>query len=133
MVTQEKKQVIGDSKALEFYSVEETVDDVGGLDVLKNWVRTRARAFTLKPSGTACRPQGIALIGIPGTGKSLSAKMIAGLGTQPLIRLDVGALFGSFMGESEERARQALQIAETIAPCVLWIDEMTLSEWRRVE
>ena len=125
LVTQEKKQVIGDSKALEFYSVEETIDDVGGLKTLKNWIRTRARAFTpeAKRYGLPA-PKGIALIGIPGTGKSLSAKMIAGMWQQPLIRLDVGALFGSFMGESEERARHALQIAETIAPCVLWIDEM---------
>ncbi|HEU17560.1 MAG TPA: AAA family ATPase, partial [Methanolinea sp.] len=69
-------------------------------------------------------PKGIALIGIPGTGKSLAAKMIAGLWRLPLLRLDVGALFGSFVGESEERTRRALSLAETISPCILWIDEM---------
>ena len=69
-------------------------------------------------------PKGIALLGIPGTGKSLTAKMIGGLWRLPLLRLDVGALFGSLVGESEERTRRALHLAETIAPCVLWIDEM---------
>jgi len=69
-------------------------------------------------------PKGIALVGIPGTGKSLTAKMIGGLWHMPLLRLDVGALFGSLVGESEERARRALRLAETIAPCVVWIDEM---------
>ncbi|MBI3039642.1 AAA family ATPase, partial [bacterium] len=69
-------------------------------------------------------PRGVALIGIPGTGKSLSAKMIAGLWGLPLVRLDIGALFGSLVGQSEENARKALRLAETISPCVLWIDEV---------
>ncbi|MGV1006312.1 MAG: AAA family ATPase [Candidatus Nanopelagicales bacterium] len=72
-------------------------------------------------------PKGIALIGIPGTGKSLTAKMIAGQWHLPLLRLDVGALFGSLVGESEERVRQALRLAESIAPCVMWIDELEKS------
>jgi len=66
----------------------------------------------------------VALIGIPGTGKSLTAKMIAGLWRLPLLRFDVGALFGSLVGESEERARRALHLVETVAPCIVWIDEM---------
>jgi SpoVK/Ycf46/Vps4 family AAA+-type ATPase len=69
----------------------------------------------------------MALIGIPGTGKSLTAKMIGGLWRLPLLRLDVGALFGSLVGESEERVRRALRLAETVAPCVLWIDELEKS------
>src|SRR5262249_19575507 len=69
-------------------------------------------------------PKGIALIGIPGTGKSLTAKMIGGLWGLPLLRLDVGSLYGSLMGESEERARQALHLADTGSPCILWIDEV---------
>lgn len=69
-------------------------------------------------------PKGIALIGIPGTGKSLTAKMIASLWHLPLIRMDVGALFGSLVGQSEENTRCALHLAETIAPCLLWIDEI---------
>jgi AAA+ superfamily predicted ATPase len=125
LVTNEKKQIIRESQALEFYAVTETPADVGGLGVLKSWLRLRERAFSQEAEDYGLpSPKGIALIGIPGTGKSLTAKMIGGLWRLPLLRLDVGALFGSLVGESEERARQALRLAETVAPCVLWIDEM---------
>lgn len=125
LVTEEKKQIIRESEALEFFSVTETLDDVGGLRVLKEWLRLRERAFSSRAREYGLpMPKGIALLGIPGTGKSLTAKMIAGLWRLPLLRLDAGALFGSLVGESEERTRRALRIAETIAPCVLWIDEM---------
>ncbi len=125
LVTEEKKQIIRESEALEFFSVTETPDDVGGLGVLKEWLRLRERAFTQDARNYGLpAPKGIALIGIPGTGKSLTAKMIGGLWRIPLLRLDVGALFGSLVGESEERARRALRLAETVAPCILWIDEM---------
>ncbi len=125
LVVAEKKALIRESKALEYYPVRETPDQVGGLGALKQWLSLRSRAF-----GPEARkyglppPKGIALIGIPGTGKSLSAKLIGGLWGLPLIRFDVGALFGSFVGESEERTRKALRLAEAVAPCVLWIDEM---------
>lgn len=125
IITDEKKQVIRESEALEFYTVSETIDDVGGLGVLKEWLRLRERAFTQQAREYGLpAPKGVALIGIPGTGKSLVAKMIGGLWRMPLLRLDVGALFGSLVGESEERTRRALRLAETIAPCILWIDEM---------
>jgi AAA+ superfamily predicted ATPase len=125
LVTSEKKQIIAESKALEFYAVTETPDDVGGLGVLKEWLRLRERAFTQEARDYGLRaPKGIALIGIPGTGKSLTAKMIGGLWRLPLVRLDVGALFGGLVGESEENTRRALRLAETVSPCVLWIDEM---------
>ncbi len=125
LVTEEKKQIIRENEALEFYAVTETPDDVGGLGVLKEWLRLRERAFTQEARNYGLpAPKGIALIGIPGTGKSLTAKMIGGLWRLPLLRLDVGALFGSLVGESEERARRALRLAETVAPCVVWIDEI---------
>jgi AAA+ superfamily predicted ATPase len=125
LVTDEKKQVIRESEALEFYPAREAPDDVGGLDVLKEWLRLRERAFTHEAREYGLpAPKGIALIGIPGTGKSLTAKMIGGLWRLPLLRLDVGALFGSLVGESEERVRRALRIAEAVAPCLVWIDEM---------
>lgn len=125
LVTEQKKEIIRESEALEFYPVSETPDDVGGLEVLKNWLRLRERAFTQEARDYGLpAPKGIALIGIPGTGKSLTAKMIGGLWHLPLLRLDVGALFGSLVGESEERARRALRLAETVAPCVVWIDEV---------
>jgi SpoVK/Ycf46/Vps4 family AAA+-type ATPase len=124
-VVAEKKSILSQNEALEFYSGTETPENVGGLAVLKDWLRLRERAFTREAREYGLpSPKGIALIGIPGTGKSLTAKMIAGLWRLPLLRLDVGALFGSFVGESEERTRRALRLAETISPCILWIDEM---------
>lgn len=125
LVTEEKKQVIRESEALEFYTAIEAPDNVGGLGILKKWLRTRERAFSREAREYGLpAPKGIALIGIPGTGKSLTAKMVGGLWRLPLLRLDVGSLFGSLVGESEERARRALRLAETVAPCVVWIDEM---------
>jgi AAA+ superfamily predicted ATPase len=125
LVTEEKKQIIRESEALEFYDVTETPNDVGGLGVLKDWLRLRERAFTQEARDYGLpSPKGVALIGIPGTGKSLTAKMIGGLWRLPLLRLDVGSLFGSLVGESEERARRALQLAGTVAPCIVWLDEM---------
>jgi AAA+ superfamily predicted ATPase len=125
LVTEEKRQIIRENKALEFFAVTRMIDEVGGLDRLKQWLRLRERAFTQEARDYGLPfPKGIALIGIPGTGKSLTAKMIGGLWRLPLLRLDVGSLYGSLMGESEERTRRALQLAETVAPCVLWLDEM---------
>src|SRR5437667_3313298 len=125
LVTEEKKQIIRESEALEFYEVTETADDVGGLGVLKDWLRLRERAFTQEARDYGLpSPKGIALIGIPGTGKSLTAKMIGGLWRLTLLRLDVGALFGSLVGESEERVRRALRLAETVSLAVLWLDEL---------
>ncbi|MCH2232153.1 MAG: AAA family ATPase [Crocinitomicaceae bacterium] len=125
LVTEEKKQIIRESQALEFYAVNENLNDVGGLGVLKDWLKLRERAFTQEAKDYGLpAPKGIALIGIPGTGKSLTAKMIGGLWRLPLLKLDIGALFGSLVGESEERTRKALKLAETVAPCILWIDEM---------
>ena len=125
LITEEKKQIIRENEALEFYPVTETPDDVGGLVILKDWLRLRERAFSHEAREYGLpAPKGIALLGIPGTGKSLTAKMIGGLWRLPLLRLDVGSLFGSLVGESEERARRALKLAETMAPCILWIDEI---------
>ncbi len=125
LVTEEKKQIIRESQALEFYGISETVDDVGGLGVLKDWLRLRERAFSQEARDYGLpAPKGIILVGIPGTGKSLTAKMVGGLWRLPLLRLDVGSLFGSLVGESEEQTRRALKLAETVAPCIVWIDEM---------
>lgn len=125
LVLEEKKAVIATSGALEYIEPDLSPDDVGGLAALKEWLRLRERAF-----GAAARdfglppPKGIALIGLPGTGKSLTAKTIGAMWGVPLLRLDVGAIYSSYMGESERRARHALKVAEAIAPCVVWIDEL---------
>ena len=124
-VMREKKQLIRDIEALEFTEASETPESVGGLDELKYWLKMREKAFSSEAREYGLpSPKGIALIGIPGTGKSLTAKMISRLWHLPLIRLDVGALFGSLVGESEERVRRALSVVEIIAPCILWIDEL---------
>lgn len=121
----DKKDILSASDALEFYSYTEAPENVGGLAVLKEWLTLRERAFTQEARDFGLpAPKGIALIGIPGTGKSLTAKMIADLWHLPLLRLDVGSLFGSLVGESEERTRRALALAETISPCILWVDEI---------
>jgi SpoVK/Ycf46/Vps4 family AAA+-type ATPase len=125
LINNEKRQIIRHSGALEFYTPQETVNDVGGLEALKEWALMRESAFSPEAGDYGLpAPKGIALIGIPGTGKSLSAKAVAALWKMPLIRLDLGAIFGSLVGQSEENARRALKLAETVAPCVLWIDEI---------
>jgi SpoVK/Ycf46/Vps4 family AAA+-type ATPase len=125
LITREKRQIVRGSGALDVYDARENVSDVGGLEVLKEWLRLRETAFSQEARDYGLpEPKGIALIGIPGTGKSLTAKMIAGLWGLPLLRLDLGALYGRYVGESEENSRRALRLAETIAPCVLWIDEL---------
>lgn len=125
LVTLEKQAIIRGSGALEFYPANTSSADVGGLETLKKWIGLRERAFSPEAREYGLpEPKGIALIGIPGTGKSLTAKAIGGMWRLPLIRLDIGALFGSLVGESEARVRKALALTEQIAPCVLWIDEL---------
>ncbi len=125
IIAKEKQQIIRESGALEYYTAAETINDVGGLELLKDWLIRRQLAFSEDAQAYGLQaPKGIALIGIPGTGKSLTAKMVASLWHLPLIRMDIGAMFGSLVGESEQNARTALQLAEAVAPCVLWIDEM---------
>lgn len=128
LITAEKKQIIRESGALEFFAPTETIADVGGLEVLKEWLRTREAAFSQEARDYGLpEPKGIALIGIPGTGKSLTAKMIAGLWRLPLIRLDVGALFGGLVGQSEENTRRALALAE-----IFFLDLPTRLERREI-
>ena len=124
-VMEAKRQVIRESGALEFFPADGRETDVGGLDLMKAWLRRRECAFG-EPARKAKLPypKGVALIGIPGTGKSLSARMTAGVWKVPLLRLDAGAVFGSLLGESEQNMRRALQVAERVSPCLLWIDEM---------
>jgi len=125
LIADEKKRIIKASGALEYYSPQETLNEVGGLGLLKEWLCKRETAFGRRARKYGLpAPKGIALIGIPGTGKSLTAKTVASLWRMPLLRFDLGAVFGSYVGQSEENCRRALTLAETIAPCVLWIDEI---------
>jgi ATP-dependent 26S proteasome regulatory subunit len=125
LVLEEKKQYIRQTEILEFYSPSETLQNVGGLENLKAWIRERRNSFSAQARDYGLpSPKGILLAGIQGTGKSLCAKTIAREWRMPLLRLDVGRLFGGIVGESESRVRQMIQIAEAMAPCVLWIDEL---------
>jgi ATP-dependent 26S proteasome regulatory subunit len=124
-VIRQKQQIVRKAGVLEFIEPDVTFNDVGGLANLKDWFRKRREAFT--PAGMRFglrRPRGTVLVGVPGCGKSLSAKALAADWQAPLLRLDIGRLRGSLVGESERRLRLALQTAEVAAPCVLWIDEL---------
>lgn len=121
----EKKQIISQTEILEYYSVSEKMANLGGLDNLKDWLKKRKTAFSIQASNYGLpTPRGLLLIGIQGTGKSLTAKAIANEWQLPLLKLDVGKLFGGIVGESESRLRQMINVAETISPCILWIDEI---------
>ncbi|MGE5183525.1 MAG: AAA family ATPase [Acidobacteriota bacterium] len=124
-ILEEKKQIIRKSGLLEYYEHREEFSDVGGMEVLKDWLIKRRNAF-----GTRARdfglplPKGILLIGVPGTGKSLTAKAVGALWQMPLLRLDVGKIFAGLVGSSEENVRSVIKTAEAIAPAILWIDEL---------
>jgi hypothetical protein len=121
-----KQQIVRKSGVMECCdTLPESMDAVGGMGVLKAWLRKRQRAFTADTAGFGLpRPKGILLLGVPGCGKSLAAKACAGLWRLPLLRLDAGRLFSSPVGSSEENCRRAIQLAEATAPCILWIDEI---------
>ena len=125
LILEEKRQTIRQTQILEFYPASEKISDIGGLDSLKDWLIKRGSAFSQQARQYGLPyPRGLMLVGIQGTGKSLSAKAIAHHWHLPLLRLDVGRLFGGLVGESESRTRQMIQLAEALAPCILWIDEI---------
>lgn len=125
LILEEKRQSIRQTQILEFYPATEKISDIGGLDNLKDWLLRRGGAFTERARQYGLpHPRGLLLVGIQGTGKSLTAKAIAHHWHLPLLRLDVGRLFGGLVGESESRTRQMVQLAEALAPCILWIDEI---------
>jgi MoxR-like ATPase len=120
-----KAEIIRSSGALEFYPPSVKMGDVGGLDNLKDWLVKAGRSLTPQARQFGIQPaRGALVVGVPGCGKSLTAKLLASLWGVPLLRLDVGALFGSLVGSSEAQTRQALKLAGAIGRCVLWIDEI---------
>ncbi|MCC6622713.1 MAG: AAA family ATPase, partial [Deltaproteobacteria bacterium] len=117
----EKKGIIRKSGILEFYETDEKFGNVGGLDVLKSWLRSRKSSFSREARDFGLpSPKGLLLIGVPGCGKSLTAKAIGAMWHMPLLRLDVGKIFGSLVGSSEENIRKAIKTAEAVAPSILW-------------
>ncbi len=121
----EKQQIIRKSGLLEYYAVNEDFASVGGVAVLKDWLNKRAVAFTDEAQAFGLpAPKGILLLGVQGCGKSLCAKAVSRLWQLPLLRVDMGRMFGSLVGSSEENVRRAISVAESIAPAVLWVDEI---------
>ena len=124
-VAAEKQQFIRRSGLLDYIEPSGGLDQIGGMQSFKVWLNQRslgftpeARTFGLPP------PRGVLLLGIQGCGKSLSAKAVATQWQLPLLRFDLGRVFGSFIGSSEENIRRAIQVAEAVAPAVLWVDEI---------
>jgi SpoVK/Ycf46/Vps4 family AAA+-type ATPase len=121
----EKKQIIKKSGILEYYDSSEDISDIGGLDNLKDWLQKRGLAFTDRARKFGLpQPRGALFIGVQGCGKSLCAKAVSSLWKMPILRLDVGRLFSSLVGSSEDNVRKAIHIAESVSPAILWIDEL---------
>lgn len=124
-VSSEKEQIIRKSGILDYFPKNEDLKDVGGMEVLKNWLFKRQKAYEKKARDFGLQePKGLLLLGVPGCGKSLTAKTIASFWNMPLLRLDIGKVFQGLVGSSEDNIRKAIATAEAVAPCVLWIDEI---------
>ncbi len=125
VINAEKRQIIRKSGLLEYYDTEETMSSVGGLDSLKSWLLKRSVAFSDRAREYGLpAPKGVLLLGVQGCGKSLMAKTVSNIWNLPLLRFDVGRVFGSLVGSSEQNIRRAIQVAESVAPVVFWIDEI---------
>jgi SpoVK/Ycf46/Vps4 family AAA+-type ATPase len=124
-ILEEKRQVVRKGGLLEYYPVEQSLSDVGGLDLLKAWLSKRSGAFTeaARVFGLP-EPKGLLLLGVQGCGKSLMAKAVSSQWKLPLLRLDMGRIFSGLVGSSEENLRRAIRLAEGVAPVVLWVDEV---------
>ena len=124
-VSSEKEQIIRKSGILDYFPKNENLKDVGGMEVLKDWLFKRKKAYEKKARDFGLQePKGLLLLGVPGCGKSLTAKTIASFWNMPLLRLDIGKVFQGVVGSSEDNIRKAIATAEAVAPCVLWIDEI---------
>jgi len=125
IVAREKAHALKRNGLLEIVEARTRLADVGGLECLKEWLGRRASTFSTAAKAYGLpAPKGLLIVGIPGTGKSLTAKATASAFGLPLLRLDMGRVFGGIVGQSEGNLRSVIQTAEAIAPCVLWIDEI---------
>lgn len=127
LIFDQKQQMIKKAGILEMIQYKESIEDIGGLENLKQWLTRKAKIY--KNISQAQKfgvdmPKGVLIAGVPGCGKSLNAKAAAKLFEVPLLRLDMGRLMGKYLGESEGNMRKAISLAEAISPCVLWIDEL---------
>ncbi|MBE6425686.1 MAG: AAA family ATPase [Planctomycetaceae bacterium] len=126
-ICEEKDQVILKSKLLKTIKVTEDLDDIGGLENLKKYLIQKKQIFAhMAQAKERCVdiPKGILIVGMPGCGKSLTAKVASSIFGLPLIQLDIGMLLGKYLGESESNFQKAIRLAEAVSPCVLWVDEI---------
>ncbi|GAB4531764.1 MAG: AAA family ATPase [Anaerolineales bacterium] len=125
IIVAEKKQIIRRAQVLEYFDSQEDLSVVGGMALLKDWLAKRALAFSERARQFGLpEPKGLLLLGVQGAGKSLVAKAIASQWQLPLLRLDLGRVFSQLVGSSEQNIRNALRLAESVSPCVLWLDEL---------
>lgn len=123
-LTEGKTEVIRQSEILEL-TQPGSIDDVGGMDELKIWLEKRKDSYTQDAIDFGIEaPKGMALVGVPGTGKSLVAKAVSSIFGVPMVRLDFSRVFSKYVGDSESRVRSALKMVEGLAPCVLFVDEI---------
>jgi len=127
IIRKEKQQMIKKSGILEMINVKETLDDIGGLERLKGWLKKKAAVYNQYYEAEKWGvdiPKGVLIAGMPGCGKSLAAKAASATFGLPLLRMDMGRLMGKYVGESEGNMRRAIELTEASAPCILWIDEL---------
>lgn len=125
IIHEEKNQVVKKTGVLEFVKTDLDIDDIGGLENLKKWLIRRKNTWSEKAKAyNLPAPKGVLITGIPGCGKSLTAKAMSAIWGLPLLKLDMGKIFGGIVGSSEENMRKAIATAEAIAPSILWVDEI---------
>ena len=125
-ISHQKKDIIRKSGLLDWIEVTENLENIGGLNELKDWLYKRTKAFTKEAVdyGLPPNPKGILLVGIQGAGKSLFARGVSSFWNFPLLKLDMGKVFSGIVGSSENNMRQVFKVAESVAPCILWLDEI---------
>lgn len=125
IIHEEKNQVVKKTGVLEFVKSDLNIDDIGGLDNLKNWLVKRNNSWSEKAQKyNLPAPKGVLITGVPGCGKSLTAKAMSAIWGLPLLKLDMGKIFGGIVGSSEENMRKAIETAEAVSPSILWVDEI---------
>jgi ATP-dependent 26S proteasome regulatory subunit len=125
IIRDQKAERVRKAGLLDVIQQVESVESIGGLGEIKAWLNSYETCFSPEAKAFGCKtPKGLLLVGVPGTGKSLTAKAIASMWHRPLLRFDIGKVFDKYVGESESKIRRCLAIAEAVAPCVLWIDEV---------
>jgi len=125
VVMEEKCSTLKKTGLLQYFPPTEGIDVIGGMGNLKEWIKVRSKAFTDEAKAFGLKsPKGVLMVGPPGTGKSLGAKAISGYLHKPLLRCDMGKIFGGIVGQSEGNVRKIIEVAEAVSPCILWIDEI---------